>query len=160
MRRDTLMSGKQDIKALEKAVSDFGAALRTAESNMVKAYGSTAMNCIERYFDVTAKRNENRIQAFKALTTANKEEFDKVLLQSQANPLSTEQWNLSSSCTKATTSSTDIQIVFRAVKVTIDRPWFKAQLLRQSKEFLHFKHEPRPLVPHKRSTRVLPLVPL
>ncbi|KAK3368777.1 hypothetical protein B0H63DRAFT_565407 [Podospora didyma] len=38
----------------------------------------------------------------------------------------------------ATTSNTDIQISFRAMKVVIDRPWFNAQLLgQQTKEPFH-----------------------
>ena len=39
---------------------------------------------------------------------------------------------------KVSTSNTDIQIGFRAMKVTIHRPWFNAQLLGQSNEFMQY----------------------
>lgn len=44
----------------------------------------------------------------------------------------------SDSSSRATNKNTDIQIGFRAMKVTIDRPWFNAQLLGQTKEFFRF----------------------
>ncbi|KAK4165476.1 hypothetical protein QBC43DRAFT_287644 [Cladorrhinum sp. PSN259] len=42
---------------------------------------------------------------------------------------------------KVTTPNTHVQIGFRAMKVTIDRPWFEGQLLGQTKEFFYFKRQ-------------------
>lgn len=39
---------------------------------------------------------------------------------------------------RSTTENTEIQIGLRAMKVTIDRPWFNGQLLGQTKEFFNF----------------------
>jgi hypothetical protein len=92
LRRDALLSGRQDIKALEKAVVDAGNALRAAQTAMVKGYGETAINCIQLYFDVTTRQAKNKVAAVKALSDTNKAELDAVLEKAAEPPLTAAQW--------------------------------------------------------------------
>ncbi|KAK2593057.1 hypothetical protein QQS21_009265 [Conoideocrella luteorostrata] len=92
LRRDGLLAGRQDIKALEKAATDASNALRTAQTAMVKGYGETAINCIQMYFDATTKKSENKVAATKALNDTNKAELDESLKKSKEPPLTPEQW--------------------------------------------------------------------
>lgn len=92
MRRDALLAGRQDIKALEKAAVDASNALRTAQVAMVKGYGETAINCIQLYFDIVTKQARNKIEATIALTETNKAELDAALIKSAEPPLSPDQW--------------------------------------------------------------------
>ncbi|KAH6874038.1 hypothetical protein B0T10DRAFT_415823 [Thelonectria olida] len=270
LRRDALLAGRQDIKALERAATEASNALRASQAAMVRGYGENAINCIQMYFDVVAKKAQNKVAAIKGLTDSNKVELNTALQKSSEPPLSDDQWkslidmqskclqnqvsvstasdalmdaqmaasqargddptnqlevmteritsltmdidyynkmlqasdnpppetvpvappsqdgsgasvwqyfvidsksskqtstNLSNTSVahsdwsvglwfgsgsgqsdsatagtskKSTTENTDIQIGFRAMKVTIDRPWFNAQLLGQSNEFMHF----------------------
>ncbi|UPL04145.1 hypothetical protein LCI18_015079 [Fusarium solani-melongenae] len=92
IRRDALVGGRQDIKALEKVAADAGIALRTAQTAMVKGYGETAINCIQMFFNTVSKQARNKIEAIKALTDVNKEELNEALLKASEPPLSADQW--------------------------------------------------------------------
>lgn len=92
LRRDALVGGRQDFKALGKAAADAGIALRTAQMAIVKGYGETAINCIQMYFDTVSRQALNKIKAVKALTDADKAELDQVLQNASEPPLSAEQW--------------------------------------------------------------------
>ena len=92
LRRDALVGGRQDIKALEKAAVDASNALRTAQTAMVKGYGETAINCIQLYFDTVTKKARNKVAAMKALTEENKTQLDNALQAAWEPPLSADQW--------------------------------------------------------------------
>ncbi|KAK4221114.1 hypothetical protein QBC38DRAFT_492703 [Podospora fimiseda] len=92
-RRNALELGKQNIKALEKAASDAGEALRTAETNMVKGYGEAAINLIKMYFDVKTKKAQDKVAAVKGLGDSSKQELTDALAKAEAGPLTDEQWN-------------------------------------------------------------------
>ncbi|KAJ4202693.1 hypothetical protein NW759_015343 [Fusarium solani] len=93
MRRDALVNGRQDIKALEKAATDASNALRTAQVNMVKGYGDNAISCIQMYFDVVSKNAQNKTAAIKGLTDTNMTELNAALEKTSEPKLSPEQWN-------------------------------------------------------------------
>ncbi len=92
MRRDALVSGRQDIKALEKAAADARSALQTAQMAMVKGYRERAIYCIQMYFNTVSRRGWDEIEAMKALTDVNKAELDGALLEASEPPLSADQW--------------------------------------------------------------------
>ncbi|KAJ3524756.1 hypothetical protein NM208_g11931 [Fusarium decemcellulare] len=93
MRRDALVNGRQDIKALEKAATDASNALRAQQVAMVKGYGENAINCAQMYFDVVSKKAQNKTAAIKGLTDTNMNELNAALKQSTEPPLTADQWN-------------------------------------------------------------------
>lgn len=93
MRRDALVNGRQDIKALEKAATDASNALRTAQVNMAKGYGDNAISYIQMYFDVVSKNAQNKTAAIKGLTDTNMTELNAALEKISEPKLSPEQWS-------------------------------------------------------------------
>ncbi|KAL6360909.1 hypothetical protein LRP88_04369 [Fusarium phalaenopsidis] len=77
MRRNALVDGRKDIKALEKAATDASNALRTAQVNIVKV----------------SKNAQNKTAAIKGLTDTSMTELNAALEKTSEPTLSPEQWN-------------------------------------------------------------------
>ncbi|KAF7173669.1 hypothetical protein CNMCM6106_007710 [Aspergillus hiratsukae] len=92
LQRDAFQAGAQDIKALEKAESDARITLSNSEAAMLQGFSSNVIDCVKRYFDVTTRQSQNKLDALKALTDANKEELNQALEKRALPPLKPDEF--------------------------------------------------------------------
>ncbi|RLL96539.1 hypothetical protein CFD26_103539 [Aspergillus turcosus] len=72
-------AGAQDIKALDKTELDARTTLSNSEVAMLQGFSSNVINYVKIYFDVTTWQSQNKLDALKALTDANKDELNQAL---------------------------------------------------------------------------------
>ncbi|RHZ51491.1 hypothetical protein CDV55_100558 [Aspergillus turcosus] len=92
LQRDAFQAGAQDIKALDKAESDARITLSNSEAAMLQGFSSNVIDCVKLYFDVTTRQSQNKLDALKALTDANKEELNQALEKRALAPLKPEEF--------------------------------------------------------------------